>query len=50
MAVNKNKKEKVYVKVSTDFDSTGYMQPRCNGVSYAKINGTYTIGDAWVRL
>lgn len=28
MAVIRNKKEKVYVKVCTDFDSTGYMQPR----------------------
>ena len=28
MAVDRSKKEKVYVRVSTDFDSTGYMQPR----------------------
>ena len=28
MAVDRNKKEKVYVRVSTDFDSTGYMQPK----------------------
>ena len=28
MAVDRNKKEKVYVKVCTDFDSTGYMQPK----------------------
>ena len=28
MAVDRRKQEKVYVKVCTDFDSTGYMQPR----------------------
>ena len=28
MAVDRNKKEKVYVRVNSDFDITGYMQPR----------------------
>ena len=28
MAVDRRKQEKVYVRVNTDFDQTGYMQPR----------------------
>ena len=28
MAVDQSKRERVYVRVCTDFDATGYMQPR----------------------
>ena len=28
MAVDRRKQERVYVRVSTDFDKTGYMEPR----------------------
>ena len=28
MAVERHKQEKIYVRVCTDFDATGYMQPR----------------------